>query len=225
MRIRDLFFHIHPQPFVEQSDKEAVGREVIDKFSTEQMSVWGRLRGRGSEPPPLVPLVPGEWQQARFTYWFLEEGNESALDVDCPQSGPGSAPKQYSDLWVNRSQAETIWRWLSLREAAILVYEATQGMAIANLAEKMSTSPDDIIEYFASHMLRECRVYAQRVPSTKYTLIPEDERDELKILDGSTRLRSIYGGRALVYVLPRINQQDVDETIRWAKNVSGPIRC
>jgi len=166
MSIRELFFHIHPEPFTDEPDKVSVGREVIEEFSIPRLSVWGQ-RLEGSKRLPLAAIDSQEWQRAKFTYWFLDEGNEQSLHVECSPLMPGVLPHQYANLNVNRSKVETIWRWVSLRDAAILVYEATQGMAIANMAEKTSTSPDDIIEYFASHLLGECRVYAKRVPSTK----------------------------------------------------------
>jgi hypothetical protein len=97
MPIRELFFHIHPRPFTDDDDKEAVGREVMDQLSAEQLSAWGR-RIEGSRRLALEPIPMNNFRRARFTYWFLDEGNEQSLHVDCYQTESQTASWQYADF-------------------------------------------------------------------------------------------------------------------------------
>jgi hypothetical protein len=108
--IRDLFFHIRPDIIDDSNNDlwESVGGDVIDKFSTSQLKVWGR-RIEGSKRLALAEIPPQEWPRAKFTYWFLKEYDGLSLDVDCYQSFRASAPLQYADLHVSRAQALTIW--------------------------------------------------------------------------------------------------------------------
>jgi hypothetical protein len=108
--IRDLFFHIRPDLIHDPKNHlwESVGRDVIDKFSTTQLTVWGR-RIEDSRRLALAEIPAKEWQRAKFTYWFLKEHDGLSLDVDCYQSSRGSAPLQYADLRVSRAQVLTIW--------------------------------------------------------------------------------------------------------------------
>jgi hypothetical protein len=108
--IRNLFFHIHPDLIDDPQNHawEAVGRDVIDKFSTSRLKVWGR-RIEDSRRLALAEIPPEEWPRAKFTYWFLKEGDGVSLDVVCPRPSRGSAPAQYADLRVCRAQALTIW--------------------------------------------------------------------------------------------------------------------
>jgi hypothetical protein len=108
--IRELFFHIRPDAIGDPPSAvwEAVGRDVIDKFSTGQLKVWGR-RIEDSRRLSLAEIPAQEWQRAKFTYWFLKEDNGVSLNVDCYRPTRGSAPFQYADLRVCRAQALTVW--------------------------------------------------------------------------------------------------------------------
>jgi hypothetical protein len=108
-----LFRHIQPDitDASEKRLKEAVGQDVIDRFSTGQLKVWGRLIEWGTQRRlSLTEISTENWQRAQFTYWFLTDEDGQAMDVACYRSSPGSAPLQYADLRVNRAQALTIWR-------------------------------------------------------------------------------------------------------------------
>src|SRR5262249_46810504 len=87
---------------------EAVGRDVIDKFSTNQLKVWGR-RIEDSRRLALAEIPAQEWHRAKFTYWFLQEDDGVSLDAECPRPSRGSASAQYVDLHACRAQALTIW--------------------------------------------------------------------------------------------------------------------
>ena len=50
------------------------GSDVIDKFSTDKLEVWGR-RIDGSRRLALAKIPAEEWQGAKFTYGFLLEDN------------------------------------------------------------------------------------------------------------------------------------------------------
>ena len=108
--IRYLFFHIRPDLVDDPENREweYVGRDVIDKFSTEQLKVWGR-RIEDSKRLALAEIPAQEWHRAKFTYWFLKEHDGVSLDADCPRPSRGSAPAQYADLRVCGAQALTIW--------------------------------------------------------------------------------------------------------------------
>jgi hypothetical protein len=108
-----LFRYIQPD-ITDASEKrlnEAVGQDVIDRFSIGQPKVWGRLIEWGSQRRlPLTEIRAENWQRAELTYWFLTNEDGQTVDTGCYRSSPGSAPLQYADLRVNRAQALPIWR-------------------------------------------------------------------------------------------------------------------
>jgi hypothetical protein len=110
--IRDLFLHIRPDlvPAPQNREWESVGRDVIDKFSTGQLKVWGRrLDLQQSTRDALAEIPPYEWRRAKFTYWFLDEHDGVSLAVNCARPSPGAAPGQYADLQVCQADALRLW--------------------------------------------------------------------------------------------------------------------
>jgi hypothetical protein len=109
--IRELFFHIDPNLRHDQRAKsrELVGKDIIDKLSTGQISVWGRRIDRNRKRLSLAPILNENWEDAAFTYWFLDADDEQSLAVECRPKSVGGAPLQYCDLRVNRAEALKMW--------------------------------------------------------------------------------------------------------------------
>lgn len=104
-----LFQHVHPAPFRTFLEKERVGKQVIEKFASGALRVWGR-EIVDSKRMPLAEIPKEAWRSSRFTYWFLDGGGEASRDIchmEC--DGPQRAPRLYCDLQVNRIQLETVW--------------------------------------------------------------------------------------------------------------------
>jgi hypothetical protein len=109
--IRQLFLHISQNTADRQSEGwEVIGRDVIDKFSTGQVAVWGRRINRERGRSALMTVPPDHWHSAKFTYWFMaEDDDRQSLAVRCERNERGAAPYEYCDLRVNRNQAYRIW--------------------------------------------------------------------------------------------------------------------
>jgi hypothetical protein len=108
--IRHAFLHIHPAPFQTFHEKERVGNQLIDKFSSGALSAWGR-EIVGANHMALAEIPKEVWRSPRFTYWFLDETepNRHICHVECDAPQRKGAPRLYSDLQVNSVQLESVW--------------------------------------------------------------------------------------------------------------------
>jgi len=108
--IRHAFLHIHPAPFRTFHEKERVGNQLIDKFSSGALRAWGR-EIVGAKHMALAEIPKEVWRSPRFTYWFLDggEANRNICHVECDASQRKGAPRLYSDLQVNSGQLESAW--------------------------------------------------------------------------------------------------------------------
>jgi hypothetical protein len=106
--IRYLFEHIHPAPYRTFLEKERVGHQVMEKFSSGALRVWGR-EIVDSKRMPLAEIPKEAWRSSRFTYWFLDGGDASTDICHMECDGPQRAPRLYCDLQVNRGQLESVW--------------------------------------------------------------------------------------------------------------------
>jgi hypothetical protein len=109
--IRELFFHIEPNLRDDPSTKsrELIGKDIIDKFSTGQINVWGRRIDKSSKRLALAQIPKENWEHAAFTYWFLDANDDQTLAVECRGRSVGAAPLQYCDLRVNRVEVLKMW--------------------------------------------------------------------------------------------------------------------
>jgi hypothetical protein len=214
--IRDLFAHIHPQPFRNESEKEEVGRDVIDQISSGQLAVMGR-RIEGSKRLALEPIPMENWARAKFTYWFLDKGSEQALHVDCPQDARGSASRQYADLRVNRDQAEEVWSFIPLKDAARMAYEQIRESFLAKTAERMGKTPDGIVKFLANSIYLYHPVYAQRPPSSLRELVPQTLRPSTEVIEGCDGIVEFFDRSMPLYIHPLVMRSDLDAFIEWGK--------
>ncbi len=217
--VRDLFKHIHPQPFKSDAERDVIGRDVIDQIASDQVASWGR-RIEGSKRGALEPIPFNNWRHAKFTYWFLDEGSEMSLHVDCPNSAErGSASRQYADIRVNREQAEKIWSYISLKDAARIAYERTRESVSAKVAERFGKTPEGILHYFASTIFLYHPVYAQKPPSTLRELVPVELRPSMRVFDDCDGIGYI-SDKQPTYIGALVTGADLEAFIRWAQEAT-----
>lgn len=215
MPIRELFYHIHPRPFTDTDSKEAVGREVMDQLSAERLAAWGR-QIVGTKRLALAPIALHLFRQAKLTYWFLDEGGERSLHIECIATTVGNGTYQFADLHVDREQALAIWSYLPLRDAARMAYEQTRESAVAAAAERFGETPDGVLHYFASSIFLYHPVYAQLAPSTLRELIPPSLRPSLRVLEDCETITPVSGGKP-TYVHALVKRSDLDAFVEWAR--------
>jgi hypothetical protein len=114
--IHELFSYIRPD-FLERVDSEVgdewdiVANDIRDQASLGRLKVWGRVVRRGvdrflGQRETLRLIEPSYWIDAFFTYSFFDETAE-----DKPQTylAAGRSGPEYTDLRVNRIEAQSIW--------------------------------------------------------------------------------------------------------------------
>jgi hypothetical protein len=116
MLIHDLFFHIRPDLLEKVDEKrwEGVARDVMDKFSTAQLDVWGReIDPNINIVGALVKIPPNYWRNRTFIYYFLDAskgiGKLAGKEMAHTYSWQDSNALQYADLQVNHAQVFGIW--------------------------------------------------------------------------------------------------------------------
>ena len=201
--IRELFFHIRPDVVDQHADHtwDKVGLEIMDKLSTGQLKIWGRLDS--NDRVPLSKIDQDYWPNAGFTYFFFsdEDGAQFLVHATPRFSRNHSGLPNYRDLQVNRAQALTIWPsaerpeivsikeadFIPLPDAARLVYEGARkrNRLIAMQAERVSGvtdnggmtngSPEDILDFMATYMGNKAQIYGTRPPSDRKELIAATE--------------------------------------------------
>jgi hypothetical protein len=203
--IRELFFYLRPQGFNTEAEKEAVGKEVLDKFSAGFLKVWGR-KIEDSRRLPLAEIPATEWAHANFgRYWFLDGGDENrqALHAEISSSERGRPPRHYADLQVVRAIAETLWPNdpIPIHSAARLLYEAVEEAGITNSVVGVPySSPDVALDYFKHVLLKsDAELSGVRPPSSKSRPIPRDERINLEPMSGKSNLRYLMASLGLGY--------------------------
>jgi hypothetical protein len=112
--IQELFYHIKPD-LLENADEaawETIGNDLRDEFALNLVKVWGRPIGDGigkmlGERPVLRLIDSSYWHSAHFTFNFFDD---TAGDAPHTYTEPHSNLPDYTDLRVNRAEAETTWR-------------------------------------------------------------------------------------------------------------------
>lgn len=204
--IRELFFYLRPEGFENQADKEAIGREVIDKLSSGQFMAWGKLI-EDSRRLALAKIESVEWQRANFgPYWFLDagEGNREALHAICESATRGAAPHHYADLRVVRAVAETLWPndLVPLQAAARIAYEAVEEAGITTSVVGVPySSPDVALDHFKYVLLlSRVELIGVRPPSSKPRLIAHEEIAGLRPVSGESILKYRIASAGTAYV-------------------------
>lgn len=216
MTLRELFHHIHPLPFQSDDERDAVGQEIVDQIASHQLGVMGRqivdIKRLAMEP------IPAEvWARARFTYWFLKDGQDrDSLQVDCPTGNKGEASRQYADIQINREQAMDIWAYFPLKDAARMAYERSREGLFAKQAERLS-SPSSTLKYFADALYLYHPVYGERVPSTLRELVPIHVRPSTRLQDDLDSIREINGSEP-IYIHLKVSKPDLANFIEWARS-------
>lgn len=214
--IRDLFAYIHPQLFANEAERNTVGKDVIDQISSGQLAVWGR-RIDGSKRLALEPIPFENWRHAKFTYWFLDSNNEQMLHVDCPiEAGKSWPARQYADIRVNREQAERIWSYIPLKDAARIAYERTRESVFAKVAERFGKTPEGILHYIASSLFLYHPIYAQKPPSTLREPVPQELRPSMRVFDDCDGIGYI-SERHPIFIHPLVTGSDLEVFVAWAQ--------
>ena len=110
--------------------------------------------------------------------------------------------------------------FLSLREAARILYEEFRGTDIGNFMEwKPNATPDEILDWAATHFLSYVPVEVKRPPSQKWEPLPEKEKNRIRPWDGARGFQDREGERT-PYSEPRVRRSDLLRLI--AEYKSGP---
>jgi hypothetical protein len=113
-----------------------VGKRVLKQLSLGELHAIGRLQIREAKYQNPAPIPQTFWHNARFTYWFLDEGPSTIWDAD-------SEGKYYAEIEVRSAEAVKIWpEYISLFEAATYAFEELRFCPIAIRTEVMSDSSD-----------------------------------------------------------------------------------
>jgi hypothetical protein len=229
--IRDLFFHIQPSLLDNEKAKawEQVGRDVMDRFSTGQLRVWGRrVMPPARRREPLAEIDDRKyWARAQFTYWFLKNDGDRLASHVAPisnwrGSGPMSPDPDYADLQVNHAQALTIWPLDTLilfEEAARLFLEAMERAGIDDMVRTRYSSPEVILTHFKTVMVTEARkgnvvLRGKRPPSTQTLPISIDDLRDLAPREGDkSNLFSLSRARPVDFTDVQISRRDLDRLI------------
>jgi hypothetical protein len=107
--IRSLFLHIQPDVQASESHWKAACSEILDKFSTSRLKVWGRQFLLNNQRRNLTPIPAEEWRHARFSNWRMDLNAEQGPHAEVVPTATGAAPKIYVDLQVNKAEALKIW--------------------------------------------------------------------------------------------------------------------
>jgi hypothetical protein len=102
--IKELFFHIRPEGPPGEIWWTTIGQDVVDRFATNQLHVWGRRKNLANINPPLRLIPSDYWESGFFTYSFLHEDDGTVAHA----SGIMDV-NPYHDLRVNQAEALRIW--------------------------------------------------------------------------------------------------------------------
>jgi hypothetical protein len=114
--IHELFSYINPD-FLERADSgvgdawDNVSNDIRDQASLRRLKIWGRAVGTGvdrilGQRETFRLIERNYWTMAFFTYSFF---NESAGDAPHTYLEAGRRGVVYTDLHVNRAEAQLIW--------------------------------------------------------------------------------------------------------------------
>jgi hypothetical protein len=226
--IRELFFRIRPDLLEEPQEERwaAVGREVMDHFSTGRLKVWGRPMNRvGRQGPMKAVDEPGYWARAEFSYRFLaEDGRKKAHTWVKTETGL----PDYADLQVNREEALRIWpepgkssddrTEIMLLDAARRAYSETRGLPAAEHTEMDGNSPEEILKWYCVWIAMRMQLYGVRHPSTKVEPMSIDNpAKDFNLQDDTLTLRERYGN--VVWENLRVKLADLSEVIHDLKGL------
>ena len=217
MPIRELFLMLAPSGFKSDAERNEVGREIIDKFASGFLKVWGR-RIVGSQRLALAEIPKEEWLRATFgPYWLLDpgEGNRQVLHAVCETP---SGKREYADLQVRREMAETFWPndQVALNSAARILYEAVEEAGITSSVVGVPySSPDVALDHFKYVLLsQDVALTGVRAPSSKARAVPADMRASLRPISGNSDLAFLQASQGAGYTHVTIGRRDLMRVCR-----------
>jgi hypothetical protein len=113
-------------------------------------------------------------------------------------------------------------RTISLRDAAIKLYEELRGADMGRLFEKhKGASHDEILDGVAHHILEHVALEVKRPPSTKWERLPDSEKSNLMSRNGARGIGTVMGNE-VTYTEPRLKRRDLTRVIRDYKAEARP---
>jgi hypothetical protein len=114
--IHELFSHIRPDLLIRTDDDvgntwDEIGDDVRDQAAIGRLKIWGRVVRDGADKllgqrQALRLIEPSYWTMAFFTYSFFDN---TAGDAPHTYLEYGRSGAVYTDLQVNKNQAQSIW--------------------------------------------------------------------------------------------------------------------
>lgn len=230
--IHDLFFHIRPHLLENHKEERwvKVGNDIRDKFSTGQLSVWGRKIDRkfSGGIGSLVIIDHSYWAAAEFVFLFLQEGRKR--DDRHAWGTFQNRGEDYADLHVNKAQALAIWpesvvdpvtpEFTPLADAMRQVHEQFLGTKVAVFARAGTANPDDVLAWYALHVQSKgISIYGKRPPSRIYEEVHSVEFPGLEFKNGLSQIRKRFEDKAR-YVDCAIKTEDIPRCIEVVRDAN-----
>jgi hypothetical protein len=228
--IRELFLHIRPDLADDPEAKgwEQVKRNVMDQFSTGALRVWGRPRFSFGQRGVLKTVDEKHyWQHAEWLPWVLSEDGDQGNHVVVKNE---TGLPDYSDLRVNKAEALGIWPTalspdedraeIYLLEAARRAYSQTRGFPVAEHAEAMAGSDEEILKWYCFWIGTRTQLLGARRPSTKIEPVSLTEPPKDFVITGNT-LTLRERERQVIWENLRIKYDELPKVIEQLKVLAG----
>lgn len=173
-------------------------------------------------------IIPGSESSERHHYRLHKEKQEKAFL---------SLYKTFERLWdsseVNAAPTvmppEAMPGYIPMKAAAELLYREARsaGSSLARAAEETSGSgigkgsPEDILNYMATHIAGKMAVYGKKAPSTAFDKISDREIKGSCFSEGATTLRDLFYDKSIYFTDLAVRSDELRELIAEVHFKSG----
>jgi hypothetical protein len=195
----------------------------------DQLTAWARpMRGEapGKEAAP-VRLKGDIWKTHYFLFTPRTPGqfdrNQTFVKEKIGQIS------HYFDVFLNSRQIKRVWpdleyEFVSLREAARLAHEVTEGTMYGKLNDRLDVTPSERTEHHIDGILnRKLVLYGKTPPSSMLRPIPRDEMSSLRWFEGTDALKSRYASQPGHYEDVVVGRISLQGYLDHLKRIGGTI--
>jgi hypothetical protein len=197
-------------------------RELRDKLALGRIHAWARPMKTNEDI--LVPVPPETWQA--MTFMIMRPWGRQPLSRIVPAPDHWHQATHY-DVMLSALEIDQIWpgsnlEWLTLRDAAQVVYDETRHALLSGMSRHMSETDDEILRQTAEDVFHHAVHVRGRLPAaTSFDELSQQTRGPLVVFDNmkaaghNQSLRPEFSdvevrSDSLSAIIDRIKKVDVD---------------
>lgn len=210
------------------------------------IDIFGGINWRSTRPADYDKMVrarvPADfWRTHRIdVIEFLGSPDKRGMTVALAPTARPLGAEQYYGIWFDKNQIDALLsqgqpEFVSLRDAATRLYDVTlttpKAALLGTASEQMSGmkdgrmvpgSPNDVLDFMATHIARHIPIYGKKAPSTVFTEINSQDVRSAKFTDGAVTLRNTFYDKSIFWTDLAVRTRVFEEALEKISRLDLP---